>query len=129
MFKSTQTLYDDLAKTLGVASLPADGDGSVELSIGDDTPVILFAEDAYTLMLVAPVVPLPAEPDYGIMLWLMRRNFHDSPLAPFRVACDAAGMVVIWGRVPIGSLDGKSLAALIDALGQESRLIRDELGG
>ena len=46
MFKSTQTLYDDLAKTLGVASLPADDDGSVELSIGDDTPVILFAVDS-----------------------------------------------------------------------------------
>lgn len=129
MFKSTQALYDDLAKTLGVAELPADESGSVELTIGEDTPVILFAEDAYTLMLVAPVVPLPAEPDYGVMLWLMRRNFHDSPLAPFRVACDAAGTVVIWGRVPIDSMDGAGLAALLDALGEESRKVRDELGG
>lgn len=129
MHKTTQALYADLAKTLGVPALPADDDGSVELTIGEDTPVILFAEDPYTLMLVAPVLPLPAEPDYGTMLWLMRRNFHDSPLAPFRVACDASGGVVIWGRVPVDGLDGKALAGLLDAVAEQSRLAREELGG
>ena len=38
------------------------------------------------------------------MLWLMRRNFHDSPLAPFRIGCDIAGSLVVWGRMPIDGL-------------------------
>ena len=36
----------------------------------------------------------------------MRRNFHDSPLAPFRVGCDKAGTLVVWGRMPIDGLSG-----------------------
>jgi len=100
MFKSTETLYADLAQTLGVAELPADASGSLELTIGEDSTVILFAEDEYSLMLVAPVMPLPANLDYGLVLWLMRRNFYDSPLAPFRVSCDAAGTLVLWAACP-----------------------------
>lgn len=128
MFKSTQALYAELAKALGVSELPADASGSIELTIGDDTTVIMFAEDAFSLMLVSPVMPLPAGLDYGLVLWLMRRNFYDSPLAPFRVSCDAAGTIVIWGRVPIQGMSGTALATLIDALGTESNLVREELG-
>jgi hypothetical protein len=128
MFKSTRALYADLAKALGVGALPADASGSIELTIGEDATVILFAEDAFTLMLVAPVMPLPAGLDYGVVLWLMRRNFYDSPLAPFRVSCDAAGTIVLWGRVPIEGMSGSALATLIDALGAESNLVREELG-
>lgn len=127
MFPSTQALYGELAKSLGVPTLQADDDGSVEVSVGD-TPILLFAEDPYTLMLVAPVAPLPADPNYGVMLWLLRRNFHDSPLAPFRIGCDAAGTVVIWGRLPIDSTDGEGLAKLLDALAEQSTLVREELG-
>ncbi|TDP71535.1 type III secretion system chaperone [Roseateles toxinivorans] len=128
MFKSTETLYADLAKTLGVAELPADASGSLELTIGDDSTVILFAEDEYSLMLVAPVMPLPANLDYGLVLWLMRRNFYDSPLAPFRVSCDAAGTLVLWGRVPIEGMSGAALGSLIEALAAQSNLVREELG-
>lgn len=27
----------------------------------------------------------------------MRRNFHESPLAPFRIGYDAVGNLVVWG--------------------------------
>ena len=128
MFKSTASLYADLAKHLGVSELPADEAGSVELTIGADTTVMLFAEDEHSLMLAAPVMPLPSGLDYGLTLWLLRRNFHDSPLAPFRVACDAAGIIVLWGRVPIDGMSGGALASLIEALAAESELVREELG-
>ncbi len=56
----------------------------------------------------------------------MRRNFHDSPLAPFRIGCDKAGNLVVWGRMPIEGLSGEQLAGLIDAVRAEAALIREE---
>ncbi len=128
MHKSTATLYADLARHLGVDELPADEAGSVELDIGEDTTVMLFAEDEFSLMLAAPVMPLPSGLDYGLTLWLLRRNFHDSALAPFRLSCDAAGIIVLWGRVPVQGMSGPTLAKLIEALAGESALVREELG-
>ena len=127
MFQSTQDLYADLAKTLGLASLPADAQGSVQLNVGEDSTVILFAEDPQSVMLVCPVMALPAEIDYGRVLWLLRRNFYDSPLAPFRVGCDTAASLVIWGRVPVAGLTGAELASLIDAVAAEAVLMREEV--
>ena len=127
MFKRTQSLYAALAKTLGVATLPADDNGGVQLSIGDNSTVAMFAEDEFTLMLVSPVMPLPKNLDYGTALWLLRRNFHDSPIAPFRVSCDTAGTIVIWGRVPIEGMAGEALAGLLDAIAAEADFIRGEV--
>ena len=128
MFKSTANLYADLARHLGVDALPADDAGSLELNIGDDASVMLFAEDEFSLMLAAPVMPLPANLDYGLVLWLLRRNFHDSTLAPFRLSCDTAGLIVLWGRVPVQGMSGATLAKLIEALAAEGALVREELG-
>jgi len=127
MFKRTQSLYAALAKTLGVGALPADDNGGVQLTIGNNSTVTLFAEDEFTLMLVSPVMPLPKKVDYGTTLWLLRRNFYDSPIAPFRVSCDTAGSIVVWGRVPIEGMTGEALAGLLDALGAEADLIRAEV--
>jgi hypothetical protein len=127
MFKPTQALYAALAKTLGVPTLPSDENGGIQLTVGENSTVTLFAEDEFTLMLVSPVVPLPKKADYGTALWLLRRNFYDSPLAPFRVSCDTAGSIVIWGRVPVEGMTGESLASLIDALAGEADLIRTEV--
>jgi hypothetical protein len=127
MFKRTQALYADLAKTLGVATLPADDNGGVQLSVGQNSTVTLFAEDEFTLMLVSPVVALPKKIDYGTALWLLRRNFYESPIAPFRVSSDTAGSIVVWGRVPVEGMTGESLASLIDALAAEADLIRTEV--
>jgi hypothetical protein len=57
----------------------------------------------------------------------LRRNFYDSPVAPFRVSCDTAGSIVVWGRVPVQGMTGESLAALLDALAAEADLIRAEV--
>ena len=56
----------------------------------------------------------------------MRRNFHDSPLAPFRIGCDKTGTLVVWGRMPMEGLSGEQLAGLIDAVTAEAALIREE---
>lgn len=127
MFKRTQALYAALAKTLRVAALPADDAGTVQLTVGENSIVNLFAEDEFTLMLVSPVAPLPKKIDYGTSLWLLRRNFYDSPIAPFRVSCDTAGSIVVWGRIPIEGMTGEALAGLIDAVAAEADLIRQEI--
>ena len=126
MSPAARTLYDQLAKALGVADVPADANGIVHLAVGDDGRVVIVPEDAHTLMLMAPVGALPDGTDRGTLLWLMRRNFHDSPLAPFRVGCDKNGTLVVWGRMPIDGLTGAQLAGLIDAVTAEAALIREE---
>jgi hypothetical protein len=127
MFKRTQALYDDLAKALGVATLPADANGGVQLTVGENSSVVMFAEDEFTVMLVSPVTALPKQTDYGTALWLLRRNFYDSPIAPFRVSCDTTGNIVVWGRVPVDGMTGKQLAGLLDALAAEADFIRGEV--
>ena len=127
MNPSTQALYAQLAKALGVESIPADAQGIVQLDVGDEGRVVLVPEDAHTLMLLSPVAALPAMLDKGTLLWLMRRNFHDSPLAPFRIGCDKAGNVVGRGRMPIDGLSGEQLAGLLDAVAAEAALIREEI--
>ena len=127
MSPSAQALYTQLAKALGVATIPADARGIVQLDVGDEGRVVLVPEDAYTLMLMSPVAKLPATLDQGTLLWLMRRNFHDSPLAPFRIGCDSAGSLVVWGRLPIDDMSGEQLAGLLDALADEAALIREEI--
>jgi hypothetical protein len=128
MSPSAQALYIQLAKALGVASVPGDARGIVQLNVGDDGRVVLVPEDAYTLMLLSPVAALPKTLDRGTLLWLMRRNFHDSPIAPFRIGCDSAGSLVVWGRMPIEGMSGTQLAGLLDAVAAEAALIRAEIG-
>ncbi|MCE9659857.1 MAG: CesT family type III secretion system chaperone [Burkholderiales bacterium] len=127
MSPSAQALYAQLAQALGVEAIPADAQGIVQLEVGDEGRVVIVPEDAHTLMLLSPVAPLPSALDKGTLLWLMRRNFHDSPLAPFRIGCDKAGNVVVWGRLPIDGLSGEQLAGLLDAVAAEAALIREEI--
>lgn len=127
MSPSAQTLYTQLAKAIGVPEIPADANGIVQLNVGEGGTVMLVPEDAYSLMLMSPVGPLPSSMNEGTLLWLMRRNFHDSPLAPFRIGADEAGTVVIWGRMPIEGMSGDQLAALLDAVAEEAALIREEI--
>ena len=127
MSPTAKALYTQLAKALGVAEVPADANGIVHLTVGEDGRIVLVSEDAYTLMLMAPVGELPDGADRGTLLWLMRRNFHDSPLAPFRIGCDKAGTLVVWGRMPMEGLSGEQLAGLIEAVTAEAALIREEV--
>ena len=125
MHERTRALYAELAAALGLEALPADENGGVQLTVGGDSSVVLFGETAFNLMIVAPIAPLPQTPDYGTMLWLLGRNMYTSDLAPFRIACDEGGTLILWGRVPIEGMTGTALAGLVDTLGGEARRIRE----
>src|SRR5258706_460818 len=127
MFKRTQSLYAALAKTLGVGTLPADDNGGVQLRGANNSTVPLFAEEGFPLGRVSRVIPCPKKVISGTSLWLLRRNFYDSPIAPFRVSCDTAGSIIVWGRVPIEGMTGETLAGLLDALAAEADFIRAEV--
>jgi len=123
----TRALYDELAKELRVSSLPIDQNGGVQLTVGESTTVVMYGENDLSLLIVAPIAALPRKPEYGLMSWLFRKNLYDSNLAPFCLATDANSNLVLWGRVPVASLTGVSLAGLIDSLASESETIRDEI--
>ena len=124
----TRALFLDLAKELGLPGLEPDAAGGVQLTVGDDTVVVYGQSDGF-LLIAAPAAALPEEPDYATMLWLLRRNFYDSDLAPFRVAADTGGTLVLWGRVPLDGMTGKALAGLVDAVAGEAKRIRSEVEG
>ena len=128
MFESSKRLFDEYAKTLGIASLPVEPSGFVQLTVGETATVLLYPESEESLLVVTPVAALPHKVDYGVVRWLLGRNFYDSPMAPFRVACDASGSVVVWGRVPVEALSAEGLAQLLNAVVDEGDLIRAELG-
>ena len=65
MSPSAQTLYTQLAKAIGVPQIPADANGIVQLTVGEGGTVMLIPEDAYSLMLMSPVGPLPGSMNGG----------------------------------------------------------------
>jgi len=119
-------LYAELAKALGLSDLGADDSGAVQITVGEDA-VVLFAENDLTVTVVAPVVTLPDALDHGRILWLLRRNHYDSPIAPFRISCNPKHIVTVWGRIPIEGLSGADFALLLDGLVTEVVNIREEL--
>ena len=120
-------LYADLATVLGTGPLQPDGNGGIQLAIGEDIQVTMFAEQDITLLLVIPIAPLPRAADYATTTWLLAQNLYTSSLAPFRVACDERGTVLIWGRIPLADLTGETLATLIDAVATEATRLRTAL--
>lgn len=128
MFATIEALFKDVAATIGAASLPVDENGAATLAVGDTASVVLIGETEDTLLVMAPVGTLPPDIDYASMLWLLRRGFHDSPIAPFRVSCDEAATVVVWGRIPVDGMTAADLMKLLSALGDEVETIRTETG-
>lgn len=127
MTEDHQRLYTELAKALGITDLGADAEGAVQIAIGEDR-IVLFVENSLTVTVVIPVAPLPAELDYGIVLWLLRQNHYDSPITPFRVSCNPDGNLTIWARLPIDGLSGADFALMLDDAVTEAIDIRGELG-
>jgi Tir chaperone protein (CesT) family len=123
----TRAVYAELATELGLTSLPKGDDGGVRLDVGDGVTVAMYGEDDSTLLVVVPIAPLPRRPEYRMMAWLLRRNHHDSELPPFCIATDAAGMLVLWGRIPVPGLSGAALAGMLDAVATEAVRIRVEV--
>lgn len=127
--EKTRALYADLAKALGVAELLPDANGGIQLNVGEDTKVVLFGQDDAELLIVVPIVALPSNPGYALVSWLLKQNFYDSDLLPFRIACDKHSNLILWGRVPLEGQTGERIADLLQVLAKEIERIRTEVSG
>jgi hypothetical protein len=124
----TNALMAAFAETVGLPPLPRDENGGFHLTIGGTTDIYIYGGDDQTILLVAPIAPLPEEPEYGLMLYLFRNNLFDSDSAPFQIAADESGVLVFWGHVDIADLDGTMMASLVDRVAERVEEIRGEIG-
>ncbi|MBC7942164.1 MAG: CesT family type III secretion system chaperone [Chitinophagaceae bacterium] len=125
----TQALLDELWPLLGLAALPLDARGGAALTLAAGVPVTLFGEAGdQTVLVVLTLGRLPPASDYAATAWLFKRNIFDSRLAPFVIAADAQGDLLLWSRLPLAGLSGKTLAAALDTLGAQAIRIRAEAG-
>jgi len=125
----TAALIAELASAIGLPALPPGDDGGYQLTVGEGTDVLIYGGDDETILVVAPVMALPLQPDYGLMLYLLGINMFDSPLLPFHVAVDDGGGLILWSRLPIDRLDGSSLASVMNGLALQVEAMRMELLG
>ena len=125
----TRALIADLATAIGLPSLPADATGGYHVTIGDGADIYIYGGDDETILVVAPIGPLPLEPEYGLMVWLLRKNLYDSDWAPFQIAADDTGVLIFWGRLGIADLTGATLGAVLDRIAALLGEIRAEVGG
>ena len=125
----TRALMTELAAALGLASLPADDSGGYHFTIGADTEIYIFGGDDKSFLMIAPVAPLPREPGYGLVVYLLRNNMFSSDDAPFQIAVDEGGTVLFWGRLNIAEFSGAVLGALIECVVERVAEIRGEIQG
>ena len=127
--KTTEVLFSELASTLGVDELFRDSSGAIKYESSDGLVVNVYSEGTDTVCFVSPVIELTPELGFGELLFLMRKNFIDSGLLPFRLGADAGGVLLLWGRLPAAELDGERLHGVLEALVAIARELRTELGG
>ncbi len=125
----TRALIAELATAIGLAALPPDDSGGFHLMIGSTADIYLYGGDDATILIVAPIGPLPEAPEYGLVTYLLRSNLFDSDVAPFQVAVDDGGVLTFWGRVRIADVDGAALAGLVERVATRVGEIRAEIGG
>jgi Tir chaperone protein (CesT) family len=125
----TKSLIAELATALGLPALAPDDTGGYHVTAGAGIDIYLYGGDDEEILIVAPLAPLPREPEYGLVLYLLRTNLFDSDVQPFQIATDNAGVLIFWGRVRIADLDGSRLAQLIDRVAARAGEIRTEIGG
>jgi hypothetical protein len=123
----TSSLIADLATALKIGTLPPDASGGYQLIIGGTTTLLIYGGDDETILLVAPLGKLPPNPEYGLVLYLLRANMFNSDLTPFQVAVDEAGGLIVWGRLRIADFPGPRLAALIGVLADRIEAMRAEI--
>jgi hypothetical protein len=81
------------------------------------------------LLVVMPIAPLPTRPQFALVNFLLRGNMFDSDLAPFVIATDEEAMLIQWGRLEIGAIDGTTLAKVLDNLAARATSLRAEIAG
>jgi hypothetical protein len=102
--------------------------GEIVVTIEGHSKIWLLEQEDGYFTLALPVMALPPKIGYGEIFWLLRRNFYDSKLLPFRVASDKGANIVLWGRSPLEKLTSEELGVLLNNLIAEAKKIREELG-
>lgn len=123
----TRALMEATAAAIGLPGLPADDTGGYHLKIGAETDIFIYGGDDETILIVAPIGPLPRATDYALVVYLLQRNRFDADTAPFQIAADEVGTLIFWGRLRIADLDGALLAAVLDRVAQRVREIAAEV--
>ena len=118
------TLIADLAQAIGAPEIPLDKNEGWHLNLGDDD-AYLYCRDGMHLLIIIPVVALPADVGWVQANALLRENMFDSAFMPFRLATDPSGMLVQWGLLRLEEMTGKSLAELLDDLARRAEMLRD----
>lgn len=126
--EKTKALIGEFAAALGLGALPPDDDGGYQVTVGEDTDVMIYGGDDETVLVVAPITQLPRNPEYGTVVYLLRNNMFNSPIMPFQVAVDDEGGLILWARLRIAELNGKSLASVVKGLAEQVEEMRGELG-
>lgn len=103
--------------------------GEIVVTIEGHSKIWLLEQEDGYFTLALPVLALPPKIGFGEIFWLLRRNFYDSNLLPFRVASDKGANIVLWGRSPLENLTCEELEALLNKLIEEGKKIHEELGG
>jgi hypothetical protein len=112
----TQALLEDLGRVLGLASAPRDGTGGVRLTLGGAVEVSIYEDHDDALLVVCPIAAMPRTVERALALSLFQDSLFSSDCAPFVIAADETGMLLLWGRLWTDDLDGSSLASLIEAV-------------
>jgi hypothetical protein len=123
----TRSLIAELATALGLEAIPPDAGGGYQLTVGGTTQVLIYGGNDQTVLIVAPLGPLPRRPGYGLVVYLLRNNMFNSDLVPFRIAIDEAGGLIVWGKARVEELTGGRLAGLIGVLAERVGAIRQAI--
>ena len=123
----TRALMTELGSVIGLPDLPQDASGGYRLVVAGSTEVLIYGGDDVTILVVAPIAPLPVAPGYALVNYLFRINMFNADTMPFVTAVDEAGTLVFWGRIAIDDFDGTSLARLVDNVADKATELRKEV--
>lgn len=107
-----EALMAELWRSLGMTGSNPQGD-QFEFTLGTDVTVEISAENDEDLLVVAPVAPLPANPEWGMVQHLLRANGADSADFPFAIGSDEEGMIYLWARMPVAAVVPEELEAAL----------------
>lgn len=123
-----EALMAELWRSLGINGSSPQGE-VFEFTIGTDVTVQIAGENDDDLLIVAPIAPLPANPEWGMVQHLLRANSADNADFPFAIGSDEAGMVYLWARMPVASVIAEELEAALNWIALRVTGLRETLSG
>ena len=123
----TRALMAELATVIGLPDLPQDATGGYQLTIGD-TDIFVYGGDDISILVVVPIAPLPENPEYALVSYLLHSNMFNSDIHPFVIATDDQGTLIQWAKLRIDEFNGTTLARAIDNVADRAEEIRKEIG-